>query len=86
MLGASRSLDWTNLTVERLMSTASDGLAVTVVLEHMAREVAGEPGSRTLRTTQAYRREHDEWRLILPHANLVSPEDDDREAALAARQ
>jgi len=37
LLGASRSLDWTDLSVERLLTTASGELAVTVVLEHMTR-------------------------------------------------
>jgi ketosteroid isomerase-like protein len=83
LLGASKTLDWTDLTVETLLSTASGNLAVTVVLEHMTREV-GEPGSRTLRTTQAYRRENGEWRLILRHANTITPEDEDRERALQA--
>ncbi len=82
LLGASRSLDWTDLSVERLLTAASAELAVTVVLEHMTRTVEGGPGSRTLRTTQAYRRENDQWRLILRHANLVSPEDETREHTL----
>lgn len=86
LLGASKSLDWTELNVERLLTTASGDLGVTVVLEHMTRKVEGEPGSRTLRTTQAYRRENGEWRLILRHANLVSPEDDAREQALVAAE
>jgi ketosteroid isomerase-like protein len=84
LLGASKSLDWTGLTVETLMTTASENLALTVVLEHMTRQVDGEPGSRTLRTTQAYRRENGTWRLILRHANTVSPEDEARERALHA--
>lgn len=84
LLGASRSLDWTDLTVERLLATASDDLAVTVVLEHMTREVEGRPDSRTLRTTHAYRRESGEWRLILRHANPITPEDETRERALQA--
>ncbi|HTX30436.1 MAG TPA: DUF4440 domain-containing protein [Solirubrobacteraceae bacterium] len=84
LLGASKSLDWTGLSVERLLTAASGELAVTVVLEHMTRSVEGEPGSRTLRTTQAYRRENGQWRLILRHANLVTAEDEARERALAA--
>jgi ketosteroid isomerase-like protein len=84
LLGASTSLDWTDLTVERLLTTASGDLAVTVVLEHMTRTVEGQPNSRTLRTTQAYRRENGEWRLILRHASIVSPEDEARERALRA--
>lgn len=84
LLGASRSLDWTDLTVERVQTAASGDLAVTVVLEHMTRRVGGELDSRTLRTTQAYHRENGEWKLILRHANTVSPEDEARERALHA--
>ena len=82
LLGASRRLDWTDLSVERLLTTASDDLAVTVVLEHMTREVDGHPDRRTLRTTQAYRRENGDWRLILRHANTVTPDDEARELTL----
>jgi ketosteroid isomerase-like protein len=82
LLGASRSLDWTELSVERLLTTASGELAVTVVLEHMTRNAEEEPSRRTLRTTQAYRRENGEWKLILRHANTVTPEDEARERAL----
>jgi hypothetical protein len=82
LLGAVESLDWTGLTVQRLLTTFSGGLAVTVMLEHMTREVDGAASSRTLRTTQAYRREEGEWRLILRHANQITPEDENRERAL----
>ena len=82
LLGASKRLDWTDLSVERLLTSASGDLAVTVVLEHMTREVDGQPDSRTLRTTQAYRRENGDWRLILRHANNVTPEDEAQELAL----
>lgn len=82
LLGTSRRLDWTDLSVERLLTTATDNLAVTVVLEHMTREVDGQPDSRTLRTTQAYRRENGDWRLILRHANTVTPDDEAQELAL----
>jgi ketosteroid isomerase-like protein len=82
LLGASRSLAWSGLTVERLLTTASGDLAVTVVLEHMTRDSADGPESRTLRTTQAYRREDGRWRLILRHANTVTAEDEAHEQAL----
>lgn len=82
LLGASRSLDWTDLSVERLLTTASGDLAVTVVLEHMTRNGEGKLDSRTLRTTQAYRRENGDWRLVLRHANTVTAEDEARELAL----
>jgi SnoaL-like domain len=84
LLGAARSLNWTNLSVERLLTEASEGLAVTVVLEHMARETE-EPTTRTLRTTQAYRREPEGWRLFLRHANPITEEDEARERALLNR-
>jgi ketosteroid isomerase-like protein len=83
LLGASRSLDWSELSVERLLTAVSGELAVTVVLEHMTRK-EGEPSSRTLRTTQSYRRENGQWRLILRHANLVSADDEARERSLLA--
>jgi SnoaL-like domain len=83
LLGASRRLDWTDLSVERPLTTASGDLAVTVVLEYMTRNIEREPGSRTLRTTQAYRRENGEWKLILRHANTLSPEDEASEGTLA---
>jgi hypothetical protein len=41
-----------------------------------------EKDARTLRVTHAYRRERGEWRLILRHANQVTPEDEDREHAI----
>jgi len=82
LLGASKRLDWTGLSVERLLTTVSDDLAVTVVLEHMTRYGKEEPESRTLRTTQVYRREDSGWRLVLRHANPVGLEDDANERAL----
>ncbi len=50
----------------------------------MTREAGEGPSSRTLRTTQAYRRENGAWRLILRHANPIGPEDEADERALAA--
>jgi ketosteroid isomerase-like protein len=85
LLGTSKRLDWTDLVTERLLAAASDTLALTVMLEYMTRGAEEEPAHRTLRTTHAYRRENGEWRLILRHANLVTPEDEDRERALATR-
>ncbi len=79
LLGASQALDWTSLRVERLLTVVGDDLAVTVMLEHMGRDEP-EPRRRTLRSTQAYRRDDGEWRLIHRHANLVTAEDDEREA------
>ncbi|HTX09132.1 MAG TPA: DUF4440 domain-containing protein [Solirubrobacteraceae bacterium] len=82
LLGASQRLDWTNLSVRRLLTAVSDDLAVTVMLEYMTREEGGEPSARTLRTTQAYRREAGEWRLFLRHANTVTDDDEEHERQL----
>jgi ketosteroid isomerase-like protein len=84
LLGAATSLDWSGLSVERLITTASGDLAVTVVLEQMTRDSADGPETRTLRTTQAYRREGGRWRWILRHANTVTAEDEAHERALAS--
>lgn len=82
LLGASQALDWTSLAVERLLTVRTGDLAVTVMLEHMARDGDEEPRARTLRATQAYRRDDGEWRLIHRHANLVSTDDEHRELDL----
>lgn len=84
LFGASRSLDRSDLSVERLLTIASGDLAVSVVLEHVTREVDGNPDARTLRTTQAYRRESGGWRLIHRHTNPLTPEDEARERTLLA--
>jgi ketosteroid isomerase-like protein len=81
VLGAARSLDWTSLEVERLVTQVADGLAVSVVLEHMTRET-GDPSVRTLRVTHAFRREHGRWRIVLRHANLVTAEAEAQERSL----
>ena len=47
-----------------LLTTGSGDLAMTVVLEDMTRDGEGKLDSRTLRATQAYRRENGDWRLI----------------------
>jgi len=74
-------LNWTGVSVERVLTQGDDRLAVSVVLERMTRD-SKEPKARTLRVTHAFRRENDRWRLFLRHANLVSPEDEQRERSL----
>jgi hypothetical protein len=81
ILGAARSLNWTTFGVERLVTQKADGLAVSVILEHMTRET-GDPLARTLRVTHAYRLEQGQWRLILRHANPVTPEAEAQERSL----
>ena len=64
------------------MTVVGDDLAYTVDLEHMTRHVGGRPQPRTLRCTQAYRREGGEWRLFLRHANTMTHEDEEHEREL----
>jgi hypothetical protein len=78
---ALKALNWTGLRVERIVTHVADGMAASVWLERATREV-GEPRSRTLRVTHVYRREQGQWRLLLRHANPVSPEDEATEQSL----
>ena|SRR5579871_2415346 len=82
LLGAARSLDWTGFTVENIVTTVEQGLAVSVNLEHMTRQTNAGTETRTLRATQVYRLESGAWRLILRHANAVTADDQKREAQL----
>lgn len=79
LCAAAEVLDWIDLAVEPLLVSESSDLAVTVALEHMRRTSGGASENRTLRATQAYRREQDGWRLFARHANAVSAEDQTRE-------
>lgn len=74
----SERLDWaaagikaTNRVAENVVTIVGDGLAYTVGLEHMIRLIGDQPTPRTLRCTQAYRRENGEWKVILRHADVL---------------
>ncbi|HUA45340.1 MAG TPA: nuclear transport factor 2 family protein [Solirubrobacteraceae bacterium] len=86
LLAAAENLDWTSVSVETIVTLTADELAVSVALERMTREVKGEADARTLRATHAYRHERGGWRLILRHANQVTPEDEDRERAILGHE
>jgi len=47
-------------------------MAYTAGLEHTTTSVNGKPGSYTLRATQVYRREGDEWKVAHRHADIVT--------------
>jgi ketosteroid isomerase-like protein len=47
-------------------------MAYTAGLEHTTVSMNGEPGSYTLRATQVYRREGDEWKVAHRHADMVT--------------
>ena len=58
------------------MTVAGDDLACTVDLEHMTRHAGDQPRPRTLRCTQAYRREIGQWKVILRHADELPRTDE----------
>ena len=47
-------------------------MAYTAGLEHTTVSINGKPGSYTLRATQVYRREGDEWKVAHRHADIVT--------------
>jgi ketosteroid isomerase-like protein len=47
-------------------------MAYTAGLEHTTVSINGKPGSYTLRATQVYRREGDEWKVAHRHADTVT--------------
>ncbi len=69
---ASEHLDFTGWHVENLLSSVNDKLAFTVELEHMSHEVNGERQARTLRASQGYRFENDQWRVVFRHGDPMS--------------
>jgi ketosteroid isomerase-like protein len=52
-------------SVENVVTVVGDAPACTVDLEHMTRHVGDRPQRRTLRCTQAYRREEGQWKVVL---------------------
>ena len=58
------------------MTVVGDDLAYTVDLEYMTRHAGDQPQPRTLRRTQAYRRENGEWKVILRHADELPGKDE----------
>ncbi len=81
----SARLDWaavgiqaTDRTAENVVTVVGDELAYTVDLEHMTRRVGDRTQSRTLRCTQAYRRENGEWKVVLRHADELPDKDEER--------
>jgi ketosteroid isomerase-like protein len=73
---ASKGIAATNRSEENIATVVGEDLAYTVDLEHMTRHAGGEPRPYTLRCTQAYRREGGEWKIVLRHADQLSPKDE----------
>ena len=79
----SARLDWaaqgiraTDRVAENVVTVVEGNLAYTVDLEHMTRHAGDHPQPRTLRCTQAYRRENGEWKVVLRHADELPRKDE----------
>ena len=79
----SARLDWaaagikaTDRAAQNIATVVGEDLAYTVDLEHMTRSASDQPQPRTLRCTQAYRRENSEWKVILRHADELPRKDE----------
>ncbi len=69
---ASQHLDFGGFHVENLLTSVSGDLAFTVDLEHMSREVDGTTEHRTLRSSQGYRLEGGQWRVVFRHGDPMA--------------
>jgi uncharacterized protein (TIGR02246 family) len=67
-------------TVDRQLRTADDSVAVHVVYEHI--ELPGQQRRQTVIATNAYRRTHSGWYMILHHAAPTPPADEAATATL----
>ena len=73
---AAKGINATECVGENVVTVVGDDLAYTVDLEHMTRHVGNRPQPRTLRCTQAYRRENGEWKIVLRHADELPSKDE----------
>jgi ketosteroid isomerase-like protein len=63
--------DCTSYRYDMVAADVIGDLAYTVGYEHTQATVNGEPRTYTLRATQIYRREGDEWKVVHRHADAV---------------
>ena len=69
---ASEHLDFGNFRVTNLLLAVADNLAFTVDLEEMSHEVEGQTQHRTLRSSQGYRYEDGQWRVVFRHGDPMA--------------
>ena len=73
---AAQGIKSTGRTTQNVVTVVGDDLAYTVDLEHMTRDTGNGPSLRTLRCTQAYRREDGQWKVVLRHADELRDKDE----------
>lgn len=61
--------DCTSFEFELLEAEVLGDVAYTVGLEHTSTSINGEPSTYTLRVTQIYRRDGDEWKVVHRHGS-----------------
>jgi ketosteroid isomerase-like protein len=69
---ASQHLNFGGFHVENLLMNVSGDLAFTVDLEYMNRNVDGKTENRTLRSSQGYRLEDGQWRVVFRHGDPMA--------------
>jgi hypothetical protein len=69
---ASQHLNFGGFHVENLLTSVSADLAFTVDLEHMSRDNDGKTEYRTLRSSQGYRLERGQWRVVFRHGDPMA--------------
>ncbi len=72
LTAASKTQQFDGWQADNVATVLNEDLGFTVELEHYARTVEGEEKSMTLRTTQIYRRESGQWRLIHRHGDILT--------------
>jgi ketosteroid isomerase-like protein len=73
LTAASKTQTFESWSAENLVTIVGDGLAFSVELEHYGRHTDGQKEEMTLRATQIYRREGDEWKVIHRHGDILQP-------------
>ena len=70
---ASKAQHFDGWSAQTLATSVSGDLGFSVELETYVQHTDGDTNEMTLRTTQVYRLEDDEWRIIHRHGDILTP-------------
>jgi ketosteroid isomerase-like protein len=73
LTAASKTQTFDSWSAENIATIVEDALACSVELETYGKHSDGEDEEMTLRATQVYRYEDDEWRIIHRHGDILTP-------------